>query len=460
MSTIPQVSEAMETILCQRAQALERATGFVQRATARLDGPRFAQTTVLTWMHSPMASYGQLQITAASLGVKVSKQAIEQRFSASSARLLRALFEEATATLISSESCVSEVISRFAGVYLQDGTIISLPASLAPQWPSGNPSGTGAALRVQARWEIGQGQLAGVWLQAAQEAERSGAPIETPVPAGSLFNADMGYFTLPQMRQRGEQGQYWLAHAKATLCITDASGHSGDLLTFLQSQPGDRVDVWVQVGKRERVSARLLAVRVSAPTAQQRRQRATRRITHPPKGVQARVPGRRKSKEQRQGKRKDKPVSAARLRLADWTILLTNVPGEQLTVDEALALARCRWQIELLWKLWKQEGKLDTWASAQPERIVTEIYAKLLGLLITHWLTLIGCWHAPNRSLVQAKQAVAWMTPCVALSFAGLVPLQQVVTQSVQTMHGTHIDTRRRRPNTCQLLAQPKLNSS
>jgi hypothetical protein len=67
----------------------------------------------------------------------------------------------------------------------------------------------------------------------------------------------------------------------------------------------------------------------------------------------------------------------------DWTILLTNVPHELLSIDEALVLARCRWQIELCWKLWKQVGKVDTWRSAKPYRILTEIYAKLLGCVIT-----------------------------------------------------------------------------
>src|SRR6266849_11174778 len=65
------------------------------------------------------------------------------------------------------------------------------------------------------------------------------------------------------------------------------------------------------------------------------------------------------------------------------TILITNVPQELLSIDEALVLARCRWQIELCWKLWKQVGKVDTWRSAKPYRILTEIYAKLLGCLIT-----------------------------------------------------------------------------
>ena len=461
MSSIPQVSEAMQRILTLRAKAIEREMGFVQRSTAQLDGPRFSQTVVLTWMQNPDASYSQLRHTAASLGVCVSNQAIEQRFGPASVQLLRALLDEAIGEVISSEVRVPEVLARFNGVYLQDGTVISFPPSLAQQWPRGGQTGQEAALRVQARFELQTGQLSGLWLQAGQQAERSGPAISTPLPVGSLFNADMGYFTLADMRQRGQQGQYWLTQAKATLIVIDEGGQCWDLLSFLRAQAGDEVDVQVWVGKRERLPVRLIAVRVSAQEAQRRRERANERITHPPKGCQAPLPGKRKPKEQRQGKRKGKKVSAARLRLADWTILLTNVPKTLLSVQEALVLLRVRWQIELLWKLWKQQGKLDTWRSYKPERILTELYAKLLGLLFTHWHTLLGCWQAPNRSLVKAKQVVAWMTPCLALALAGKVSLETVVGHTVAMMRkGCTINSRHRRPNTYQLLADPQLNSS
>jgi Transposase DDE domain len=461
MSTIPQVSETMQTILTSRAKALERETGFVERSTAQLDGPIFSQTTVLTWMHNPQASYSQLRHTAASLGVHVSNQAIEQRFGPASVRLLEALLAETVAQVISSDPSAPEVLARFNGVYLQDGTVISLPASLRAQWPGSGSAGQEAGMRVQGRLELRSGCLAGVWLQAAREAERSGPALNTPLPVGSLFNADMGYFTLSEMRHRDQAGQYWVSQAKATLTLIDQRGQCWDLLSFLRAQKGEMVDVQVCVGKRERLAVRLMAVRVSAQEAQGRRQRANARITHPPKGSQAPLPGKRKPKEQRQGKRKGKKVSAARLRLADWTILLTNVPQALLTVPEALVLVRCRWQIELLWKLWKQYGKLDTWRSYKPERILTEVYAKLIGLIMMHWQVLLGCWQAPNRSLVKAKQVVAWMTPCLALALAGVVPVASVVERTAQMMQtGCTIDTRRTRPNTYQLLADPQLNSS
>ena len=458
MSSITQVSESMQTILTSRAKALERERGFVERSSAQLDGPIFSQTTVLTWMHSAEASYTQLRHTAASLGVHVSNQAIEQRFGEASARLLRALLEEAVGQVISSEASAPGVLSRFNGVYLQDGTVISLPTSLAHEWAGRGSVGQEAAVRVQGRLELGSGCLSGLWLQAGREAERSGPAISTPLPVGSLFNADMGYFTLQEMRQRGKLKQYWLTQAKATLLVIDQAGRCWDLLSFLRAQTSDEVDVEVFVGKRERLPVRLLAVRVSPEEARRRREGANGRITHPPKGCQAPLPGKRKPKHQRQGKRKSKRVSAARLRLADWTILLTNVPQALLAVQEAVVLLRCRWQIELLWKLWKQHGKLDTWRSYKPARILTELYAKLLGLIITHWQLLLGCWQAPNRSLLKATQVVQWMTPCLALALTGLVPVHTILERTALMMQkGCTINSRRTRPNTYQLLADPRL---
>jgi len=64
---------------------------------------------------------------------------------------------------------------------------------------------------------------------------------------------------------------------------------------------------------------------------------------------------RRKLREalQRQGY----TVSKARLALAGWTLLVTNAPATLISVAEALVLYRARWQIELLFKLWKQHGR-------------------------------------------------------------------------------------------------------
>src|SRR5690348_12776284 len=104
MSSIPQVAEAMKRVVTKRAKELERETGFVQRSTARLDGPTFVQTTVFGWMDNPEASYAQLRHVAASLDVSVSTQAVEQRFGKEAATLLREVLHEAVGEVLCSEA--------------------------------------------------------------------------------------------------------------------------------------------------------------------------------------------------------------------------------------------------------------------------------------------------------------------------------------------------------------------
>ncbi len=52
-------------------------------------------------------------------------------------------------------------------------------------------------------------------------------------------------------------------------------------------------------------------------------------------------------------------------------------------------LVRERWQIELLFKLWKPYGCLDEWRTSHPWRILCEVDAKLMGLLLQHWRFLL-----------------------------------------------------------------------
>ena len=157
MSSIAQVAEAMQRVLRTHAKEVERQTGFVQRSTAHLDGPAFAQMTVFGWLDQPEASNAQLRHVAASLDVSVSTQAVEQRFGTESAALLRELLQEAVGEVLSSEASAPELLSRFNGVYVQDGTIISLPPELRDEWRGcggSTPEAGQSSMRVQVRLDL------------------------------------------------------------------------------------------------------------------------------------------------------------------------------------------------------------------------------------------------------------------------------------------------------------------
>ena len=122
-------------------------------------------------------------------------------------------------------------------------------------------------------------------------------------------------------------------------------------------------------------------------------------------------------------------------------------------MPEALVVARARWQIELLFKLWKSHGHLTSSRSRKTARLLCEVFAKLLALLAQHWLCLLSCWRFPNRSLVRSAQVIRQFALALAIASDSTTHLSTVIRRLVSTLaSGARIDRRRRRPGTWQLL--------
>lgn len=462
MSTIPQVSEAMQWVLNEYPRLIEKETDFVQRDSAQLNGVTFVRGLVLAWMAEPDASYSQLRSCIATLGVHVRNQAIEQRFGKASVELLKRVLNEGVKQVISYEGMVPALFARFNGVYAQDGSIVSLTAAMAESYPGcggKSPEAGKSSMRLEVRWDLSHGGMSGPWITASREPEHEGAAREEHLPEGSLFLGDAKYFTLASMRTRSKAGGYWLVPAKADLHFSDPQGIKTDLVSYLGKQSNEKVvDVQIQAGLRDRLPCRLIAIHL--PT-EQRRVKPYYEVYRPAgrKGVQTCGPkGDKSVRKSSKSTKKTKRTSKSRLQIGEWAIFLTNVPVEQMTAQEALVIMRCRWQIELLWKLWKQHGKIDAWRSGKPARIETEIYAKILGLLIEHWMTILGCWQDPQRSLRKAQQVTQLGTAALGFALIGEMSLERVITIITGAMSkGCRIDSRRKKPNTYQLVRDPKL---
>lgn len=190
------------------------------------------------------------------------------------------------------------------------------------------------------------------------------------------------------------------------------------------------MELGVLVGCKARVPARLILQRVPEEVAEQRRQRLR---------AEAHDHGREQSLET--------------LYLAGWIIVVTNVPRRLLSLEETLLVLTVRGPIELLFRLWKEDGQIDEWRSTKCWRILCELYAKLAAMLLQHWLIELGCWHDPQRSLVKAAQVVRREAGqlMVALRDGGV---ESVVRQIMRCMRsGCRIEKRQQFPSTVQRLA-------
>ena len=327
MTSIRQVGQAMQRILSEEADKAARTTGFVQRES-KMGGAEFVQTLVFGWMSNPQATLEELAQTAASVGVEITAQGLDQRFTEAGAACLKSVLDQAVTQLVQGETPEISFLKRFTGVYIQDSTIIELPEELKSVWSGcGNSAGAGqpSSVKVEVRLNMLQGEMIGPLLENGRVNDAVSQIQMVTLPAGSLSIADLGYWSLTEMSRQAERGAFWLSRIQSTAKVISEDDQVWDLLDFLQAQPNQPIDCSIRLTAQHRLPARLLAVRVPQEVADQRR---------------------RKLREEAQ--RRGKPLSSRRLALADWTILVTNLPAEMLSVRQAMILIRVRWQVELL----------------------------------------------------------------------------------------------------------------
>lgn len=109
--------------------------------------------------------------------------------------------------------------------------------------------------------------------------------------------------------------------------------------------------------------------------------------------------------------------------------------------------------------LWKQYGQIDEWCTSNPWRVLCELYAKLIGLLLQHWLILLFAWHDEQRSLVKLAQVIRDTACSLLEALAGERSLLSAL-QAIQRRMGSgcQLNKRKTHPNAAQLLQRGSTN--
>ncbi|MDQ6740340.1 MAG: IS4 family transposase [Actinomycetota bacterium] len=446
MTSMTSLAPILQTLFSETADALAQETGFMCRRR-KLTGSSFACTLVFSWLAHPAASLGQLCQQAVAGGQRVSRQALDQRFSESAATFLARLLAAALATLVSETVPVAAaLLQRFPAVVVLDSTVISLPAALAAWWPGcgGRTPGAGAAaLKVGYRYDLLHGVADVLEWVAGRVSDQCLAIQHAALPAGTLRLSDLGFFSLRHLQALLAQQVQFLCRPKAHCLVRIGLGpleHAPlpqPLRLVLEQRCQQTLDlpIWLG-GGRNAVSCRLLAVRVPPQIAAVRYQRLSEAA-----------------------RREGMSVSLSQRALTHFTVLVTSLSAAELSLSEALVLYRARWQVELVFKLWKQAGLVDEWRTHQPWRILCEVYAKLLALLVQHWLTLLSAWDLPDKSLVQAAQVVRDQARNLGVALVRRPSrLPGILGDLRRVIRGAcRIAPRKQRPALWQLLADPSL---
>ena len=258
-------------------------------------------------------------------------------------------------------------------------------------------------------------------------------PGATPeLPEGSLYIADLGFFAIERLYRiaKGKsRKRYFVSRLQPHTNLYNRRGHCIKLDGILPRQVGQVREIGAVLGQKNGVTVRVILLRVPKEVAEERQERIRR-------------------KAQKNGNIPSEEV----LEMAHWTIVITNIPRKSADYSEILVLLRLRWQIERLFRLWKEDGKIDEWRTKNPYRILCEFYAKMCAMIMQQSLMQEGCWLDPLRSLVKAADCLRRECNRIMVAFYE-GNLEKTIKSILSTLHaGCRIERRAAYPSTAQIL--------
>ncbi len=391
MPTIQDMREPMQTVLREAAQTAGDTSGFIRRPMlTKMSAETFVTSLVFACLGESQPTLDDFAATSAVLGTPVSPQAFDERFSLRAVACLRQVLEAALAQRIHAEQRAIPLLAHFTGVYLADCTVLELPDAVAAL----SVTGQNIARKLPVSLDYSTG---GLWLHAPQSTHQhdSATPLQTQIlPVGALRVADLGFYDLAVLRAYDQQGVYWISRLKTNAVVYTDAGQAWTIAAATNAAPDRQVfDLPVVVGNRQMLACRLVALHHIAQSETD---------TSP-----------------------------------SWHVYITNCPPALLSDAAIQTLYALRWQIELLFKQWKAENVLRQWRTVRPCRIMCEVYARLIALLITHWATVLTLWDNPATSLPRAARRVkAWALPLL-LVYAGVRAADTLLPRLEQVLRHT-----------------------
>jgi hypothetical protein len=379
---------------------------FRQRLTSQINESDFFKMLILQVSSGHALNYSNLNATLRSINskVKISNQALAKYFyKQGSADLMKAAYERVFSfqkEKLNNNDISLGSLNLFNRILLQDSTICTLNEKLIHQYRGSGGSASKSSLKIDVIHELKTAQLLNISISPGYRQDYlASESILAEAQENDLIIRDLGYSKLDVFVQMEAKKIFFISRLNPT---QNVYLHQDDetptkLTEYLNRKHKDQavIDLVVYLGKKKE-KIRLITYRVSSEVSNQRRRKAKRTAT-------------------RQGR----TASEASLARCDFVILITNIPSEKLEAKIIGTIYRIRWSIELIFKAWKSQLKLQiSLKGYRGTRIDCFIYAILIVALLTtmvhQWLKVIGIDRKDKE--ISFERLVKWLVDTNAYS--------------------------------------------
>jgi hypothetical protein len=259
------------------------------------------------------------------------------------------------------------MIKRINRILIKDSVCFQISESLAEHYPGSGGNGSKAAVRIQFEYDLLTGIINDLSINAFndQDSGDSIATIEL-IQQGDLIIRDLAYMNMQTLPMIMANLAYFLCRLGSQTNVSEM--REGELslicfkklLKYMKKRNLDMIEKNVFVGAKEKIPVRLIVHALPNKEVEKRLRKA-----------------RANNKKKGRGDLSKEYIARAHLNL-----FITNTDSRQVPTDKVWFLYRLRWQIELMFKIWKSICEIDEVKKVNKYRLECHIISKLIFIVL------------------------------------------------------------------------------
>jgi Transposase DDE domain len=299
--------------------------------------------------------------------IYISKQGLDFRMNASAVEFIRNLLQKQLSSHVAN-SLDMGLMEHFKRVRIKDSTKFELHKQLKDYLPGFGGLASEASACLQLEFDLKSGRVMDLDLTPGNRPDSKDAREKSgDIQKNDLIIRDLGYFDLSVLSDIVKAGAYFISKLNYKTTVFEEKEGTlshidfGTLYHIMKQNGTTRLEKNVFIGKDDKIPVRLIIERMPDQVYEQR----VRKV---------------KSYNQKKGHR----ISTEYTDRARFNLFVTNIEPQILAPETISRFYKIRWQIELIFKVWKSTFGIHATRKMKLERFLCLLYSKLL-LIMVNW---------------------------------------------------------------------------
>jgi len=361
------LSELKRCFNSKELEELAKENKFIRRNTSRLTGTSFLMMNVFDTTDGKERTLDDsCDWLEEHFGIIMTKQSLDERYNFQAVDYIKACFYRVL-EIVNSGVEARSIKLPFVKIQLTDATSFKIPKHLSSYYKGNKGNGGKAVLKIHLNYDFLTGEVEDILLtDGVSNDSNYKLGEQESIITNALYVRDLGYYDLKHFMKLDKAGAYFLSRGK-TNCAYSIKNEKGiyervDIADYLPKagQTKDIDEIYLGSTKNK-LKVRLVLQAVPKEVAEQRLKKLA----------------------QYDAKHKKGKVSEQRKAMCHFNVFITNIPADIVTAELLRMVYTLRWQIELLFKIWKSVFNIDKVRKMNIFRFECYIYSKLIAILLT-----------------------------------------------------------------------------